>query len=179
MNFPNQMDNDRKEVIRILSQYHRLKLRQLKQCFPSISDSTLHSMLRRLEQQGRLCVREDFAICLPETEAAEGMTEAFDVLLDFFPEVSYHAPGEYPVTLTFFAREEGYDIIWIPEGKELLTIHALSQQPVSADSSQRLIALANIRQLEAVSRFPQTAAFCLVADGTVRYFKKQQGGIHG
>lgn len=173
MNFPNQTDHDRKEVIRILSQYHRLKLRQLTRCFPSISEGTMLSILRRLERQGRIRIGDTFVDCLPETSPVDGMTEAFDVLLDFFPEVSYHAPGEFPVTLTFFAREEGYDIIWLPEGRELLTIHALSQQAFSESGNQRLIAISSEKQLEAAIRLHQITAFCLVTDGKVQYFKKQ------
>lgn len=173
MKFLNQMDNDRKEVIRILSQYRRLKLRQLLRCFPSISESTMLSMLRRLGKQGRLMIRDSFAMGLPETEPAEGMEEAFDVLLDFFPEVSYHAPGEYPVTLTFFARENGYDIIWLPKGKELLTIHACSQHLNANSGNNRLVVLASAGQLEIASKLTDVAAFCLVIRGTVQYFKKQ------
>lgn len=173
MNYSNQTGNDRKEVIRLLSQYHRLKVQQLLRCFPAISESTMLSMLRRLERQGRICIGDNFVDYLPQTSPVEGMTEAFDVLLDFFPEVSYHAPGEFPVTLTFFAREDGYDIIWLPEGRELLTIHALSQQANSQNGNQRLVAISRKAQLNTASRLHQIAAFCLVTDGKIQYFKKQ------
>lgn len=171
MYFPNQTDNDRKEVIRILSQYHRLKLLQLFRCFPFISEATMRSILRRLERQGRIHIGVTFVDCLPETSPMDGLTEVFDVLLDFFPEVSYHAPGEFPVTITFFARDEGYDIIWLPEGRELLTIHALSQQTPA--KNQRLVVLANVNQLQMATRQATATAFCLAAEGNVQYFKKQ------
>lgn len=173
MNFPNQTDNDRKEVIHILSLYHRLKLCQLIRCFPSISEDTMLSMLRRLGKQGRLCIRDSLVISLPENKPTEGMEEVFDVLLDFFPEVSYHTPGEYPVTLTFFAKEEVYDVMWLPRGKELITIHAQSQQLQSSNGNHLLVVLANAEQLEMASKMKAVTAFCLVTDGIVQYFKKR------
>lgn len=179
MIYPNQTDSDRTEIIRVLSLYHRLELRQLIRLFPSIPESSLISLLKRLQKQGRVLLRDTAVSCLPEHEPADGMSEALDVLLDFFPEVTYHSPGEFPVTLTFFAREEGYDIICFPEGKELMIAHALSLQPHSEGANLRLVVLADIGQMEKACSLPDITAFCLVADGQVQYFKKQQGGSHG
>lgn len=179
MIYPNQADNDRKEIIRVLSLYHCLELRQLIGLFPSIPVPSLLSLLRRLQKQGRILLQDDAVKCLPEKEPVDCMSKAIDVLLDFFPEVTYHSPGEFPVTLTFFAREEGYEVISLPEGKELLVIHALSLQHRPVDGCQRLVVLADQRQLDKACRLPDIAAFCLVSDGQVQYLKKQQGGIHG
>lgn len=177
MNFPNQ-ENDRLEAIRILSLYHCLEIRQLARYFPHIPESTLPALLKRLEKQGRLSIRDSTVVCLPETAPADGIKETFDVMLDFFPEVSYHAPGSYPVTLTFFAREEGYDVIWLPEGKEILTAQALSLLPQTEGENQRLLVLSNKKQLEDAAKFPRITAFCLVSpDGSIQYFKK--GGTYG
>lgn len=179
MIYPNQTDNDRKEIIRVLSLYHRLELRQLIRLFPSIPEPSLLSLLKRLQKQGRILLQGTAVACLPESEPADGISEAFDVLLDFFPEVTYHSPGEFPVTLTFFAREEGYDIICFPEGKELMIAHALSLQSHSGDANLRLVVLADRGQMEKALSLPDITAFCLVEDGKVQYFKKQQGGSHG
>ena len=101
MIYPNQADNDRKEIIRVLSLYHCLELRQLIGLFPSIPVPSLLSLLRRLQKQGRILLQDDAVKCLPEKEPVDCMSKAIDVLLDFFPEVTYHSPGEFPVTLTF------------------------------------------------------------------------------
>ena len=77
--------------------------------FPQLSETAFHSILKQLQKQGRISLQESSVVHLPETECADGMEAAFDVLLDFLPEVTYHAPGEFPVTLTFFAREECYE----------------------------------------------------------------------
>ena len=136
MLYPNQTGSVHKEIIRLLSLYHRLKFRQMLLLFPQLSET------------------------------------AFDVLLDFLPEVTYHAPGEFPVTLTFFAREECYEVIWLPEGKELLVSHALSLQLRPPDNYQRLIVLSSETQLELAGRLPDVTAYCLPRNGKIHYYKK-------
>ena len=102
MLYPNQTGSVHKEIIRLLSLYHRLKFRQMLLLFPQLSETAFHSILKQLQKQGRISLQESSVVHLPETECADGMEAAFDVLLDFLPEVTYHAPGEFPVTLTFF-----------------------------------------------------------------------------
>ena len=134
--------------------------------------SAFHSILKQLQKQGRISLQESSVVHLPETECADGMEAAFDVLLDFLPEVTYHAPGEFPVTLTFFAREECYEVIWLPEGKELLVSHALSLQLRPPDNYQRLIVLSSETQLELAGRLPDVTAYCLPRNGKIHYYKK-------
>lgn len=179
MYYPNQTDSDRKEILRILSLYHQLELSQLIRLFPAIPEPVLLSLLKRMGKQGRLSLCGTSVQYLPETAPVEGMKEAFEVLLDFLPEVTYHSPGDYPVTLTFFAREESYDVIYLPPEKELLTAHALSLKPHSENSAQRLVVLSSKEQMEKISGLPDVTAFCLVSGQAVQYFKKQQGGTHG
>ena len=162
MLYPNQTGSVHKEIIRLLSLYHRLKFRQMLLLFPQLSETAFHSILKQLQKQGRISLQESSVVHLPETECADGMEAAFDVLLDFLPEVTYHAPGEFPVTLTFFAREECYEVIWLPEGKELLVSHALSLQLRPPDNYQRLIA----------GRLPDVTAYCLPRNGKIHYYKK-------
>ena len=152
MLYPNQTGSVHKEIIRLLSLYHRLKFRQMLLLFPQLSETAFHSILKQLQKQGRISLQESSVVHLPETECADGMEAAFDVLLDFLPEVTYHAPGEFPVTLTFFAREECYEVIWLPEGKELV--------------------LSSETQLELAGRLPDVTAYCLPRNGKIHYYKK-------
>ena len=138
--------------------------------FPQLSETAFHSILKQLQKQGRISLQESSVVHLPETECADGMEAAFDVLLDFLPEVTYHAPGEFPVTLTFFAREECYEVIWLPEGKELLVSHALSLQLRPPDNYQRLIVLSSETQLELAGRLPDVTAYCLPRNGKIHYY---------
>ena len=172
MLYPNQTGSVHKEIIRLLSLYHRLKFRQMLLLFPQLSETAFHSILKQLQKQGRISLQESSGVHLPETECADGMEAAFDVLLDFLPEVTYHAPGEFPVTLTFFAREECYEVIWLPEGKELLVSHALSLQLRPPDIYQRLIVLSSETQLELAGRLPDVTAYCLPRNGKIHYYKK-------
>lgn len=179
MNYPNQMETERKELLRILTLYRRLPLQQMFRFFPQIQEDILLSLLRQFQKQGRLSLKDSFVCCLPEVPPEDGMTAALEVMLDFFPEVTYHSPGDFPITLTFFAREEEFDVIWLPEGKELILSQALSLQPEPSSAGHTLIVLSNHRQLSFAPILPQTAAFCLAADGHIQYFKKQQGEHNG
>ena len=91
MLYPNQTGSVHKEIIRLLSLYHRLKFRQMLLLFPQLSETAFHSILKQLQKQGRISLQESSVVHLPETECADGMEAAFDVLLDFLPEVTYHA----------------------------------------------------------------------------------------
>ena len=73
---------------------------------------------------------------------------------------------------TFFAREECYEVIWLPEGKELLVSHALSLQLRPPDNYQRLIVLSSETQLELAGRLPDVTAYCLPRNGKIHYYKK-------
>ena len=95
MLYPNQTGSVHKEIIRLLSLYHRLKFRQMLLLFPQLSETAFHSILKQLQKQGRISLQESSVVHLPETECADGMEAAFDVLLDFLPEVTYHAPGAW------------------------------------------------------------------------------------
>lgn len=172
MLYPNQTGSVHREIIRLLSLYHRLEFRQMLLLFPQLSETAFLSILKQLQKQGRISLQGSSVVHLPETECADGMEAAFDVLLDFLPEVTYHAPGEFPVTLTFFAREECYEVIWLPEGKELLVSHALSLQLRHPNNYQRLVVLASETQLELAGRLPDVTAYCLPRNGKIHYYKK-------
>jgi len=94
------------------------------------------------------------------------------VLLDFLPQVSYHTASNYPVILTFFAKDEIYEVISVPSGKELLINHAVSTLPTT-ERPHRLVIVEAESQISKLD-FPCITAFCRVfPDGTIQYYKKQ------
>ena len=89
----------------------------------------------------------------------------------------YHAlsPAQlgrhFPVTLTFYTQSDAYDVIHIPEEKEMLMNHALSAY--KEDAPRRIAIVDNAGQIPLLD-FPGTAAFCTVAPGgEVQYYRKQ------
>ena len=58
--------------------------------------------------------------------------------MDFIGQVEYHAPGDFPVKLIFFANGELYEIVYAASGQEALINHATALAfPVSAPWMQR------------------------------------------
>lgn len=174
MNLKNkEQENDLTTIIRLLSMYHALSLRQLQKCFPTLSEEKLSMLLHRLEKSGRLAFSEewDMVLCSKEHTPNPAVTAAFWVLLDFLPEVIYHTVSEFPVALTFYTESDAYDVIYVPEEKEILINHALSVYP--QDAPRRLVIVSQPKQMSVI-RFPGIAAFCTITkDGQVQYYKKQ------
>lgn len=52
MLYPNQTGSVHKEIIRLLSLYHRLKFRQMLLLFPQLSETAFHSILKQLQKTG-------------------------------------------------------------------------------------------------------------------------------
>lgn len=168
----NGQDFHRKELVRLISLYRVLEFRQVARLFPDLSENALSTMLTKLKRQGRISMQGNFIYCCPCLDTDEEIIAAFDVLLDFFPEVVYHSPGEYPVKLTFFAKNEVFDVICVSEGKETLITHALSSMSNDSPESQKLVILSSLKQIGTMN-LSRISAYCLVSDGEVQYIKKQ------
>lgn len=168
-----EQENDLTTIIRLLSMYHALSLRQLQKFFPTLSEEKLSMLLHRLEKSGRLAFSEewDMVLCSKEHTPDMAVTAAFWVLLDFLPEVIYHTVSEFPVALTFYTEADAYDVIYVPEEKEILINHALSVCP--KDAPRRLVIVAKPTQMPQI-HFPGITAFCTITEnGQVQYYKKQ------
>lgn len=75
------------------------------------------------------------------------------------------------MSLTFYTNSNCYDVIHVPEEKEILINHALSDY--DEDAPKRLVVVDHTGQIPNL-HFPGIAAFCTVsADGRVQYYKKQ------
>lgn len=106
-----------------------------------------------------------------ECTANPSTMAAYWILLDFISDTIYHTVSDFPVSLTFYTNSDCYDVIHVPEEKEILINHALSDY--DEDAPKRLVVVDHTGQIPNL-RFPGIAAFCTVsADGRVQYYKKQ------
>lgn len=166
-------ENHLTQITALLSMYRALSIWQLKKLYPELEDAKLQGLLKRLEKGGRLALLPEQGLVLYTKDCAPNPSTlaALWVLLDFFPEVTYHTPSDFPVVLTFFTAKDAYDVIHVPEEKEILINHALSAY--KEDAPRRLVIVDRTEQIPLLS-FPGISAFCAVQpDGKVQYFRKQ------
>lgn len=168
-----QQESHLSEIIRLLSAYHALTLLQFEAFFPELTRQKLLLLLKKLEKTGRLTLIPERELvlytenCVPNPS----ILSAFWVLLDFREDITYHTVSDFPVTLTFYTQSDAYDVIHIPEEKEILMNHALSAY--KEDSPRRIAVVDNAGQIPLLD-FPGITAFCTVTpDGKVQYYRKQ------
>nr|WP_300815624.1 DUF5697 family protein [uncultured Acetatifactor sp.] len=168
-----QQESHLQEITRLLSMYHALMLPQLEALFPELTKQKLLFLIKRLEKTGRLAFLPERELVMYSNDCVPNpsILSAFWVLLDFREDITYHTASDFPVTLTFYTQSDAYDVIHIPEEKEMLMNHALSA--CKEDSPRRIAVVDHAGQIPLL-HFPGTAAFCTVApDGTVQYYRKQ------
>lgn len=161
------------EIIRIISMYQVLSFKQLLRTFPELGDNKLQIILSQLQKSGRIFFEQDTGLvfCAKECSFNPSTYAAYWVLLDFISDTTYHTISEFPVSLTFYTYTDCYDVIHVPEEKEILINHALSSYDTEAP--RRIVVVDNTRQISHL-HFPGIVAFCIVdTDGKVKYFKKQ------
>jgi len=168
-----QQESHLVEIIRFLYLYQALSLRQLRKLYPELPETTVRTLIRRLQKAGRLIwlPDKDLVLYSRDTVPNPDILSAFWVLLDFLPETIYHTVSDFPVALTFFTESEGYDVIHVPEEKEILINHALSSP--CKGTLKRLVVVERPEQMRLLT-FPDISAFCMVGkDGKVQYYKQQ------
>lgn len=174
MNHINQMQKKHlSEIIRIISMYQVLSFKQLLGTFPELGVNKLQTILKQLQKSGRIIFEQDTGLvfCSKDCSFNASTFAAYWILLDFISDITYHTISEFPVSLTFYTYTDCYDVIHVPEEKEILINHALSTYDTEAP--KRLVVVDNTEQISHL-HFPGIAAFCMVdSDGKVRYFKKQ------
>lgn len=158
------------ELVRTISLYKTLTGEQLYRMFPG-KEAVIQSLLSSLMKQGRIFYNQDTGrISITEecdSHVDFGMIAAFWVLLDFLPKAEFHSASDFPVKISFFCDGEGYDIVHIPTGEELLIAHALDNK----SESRLLVLVEEERQIEKL-QIQGVAAFCTVsASGKISYYK--------
>ena len=168
-----QQESHLSEITRLLSMYHALSPAQLGRLYPELTDAKLLRLLGRLEKAGRLAFLPERELILYSKDCVPNPSTlaAFWVLLDFKEDITFHTASDFPVTLTFYTQSDAYDVIHIPEEKEMLMNHALSAY--KEDAPRGIAIVDNAGQIPLLD-FPGTAAFCTVAPGgEVQYYRKQ------
>lgn len=159
-------------LLRIIRTYHTITFSQALRLFPQ-KEAAIRALIRKLIKQKRLYFDEEKNLLCDRPEAAEspdhGMIASLWVLLDFKKSILHHISSDFPVKITFFAQDEVYEIIYIPEEQESLINHALSIMP--KDNANRLVLLESEEQAPKIN-IPNTVAFCIVENETVNYYRK-------
>lgn len=168
-----QQESHLPEITRLLSMYHALRLPQLTRLYPDLTEKKLMRLLGRLEKAGRLALLPGQELILYTKDCAPDPSTlaAFWVLLDFWGDITFHTASDFPVTLTFYTQSDAYDVIHIPEEKEVLMNHALSTY--KEDAPRRIAIVDNAGRIPLL-HIPGIAAFCTVTPtGKVQYYRKQ------
>ena len=160
-------------ILKLLSTYKVLKQKQLIKLFPELSEEKTLLLIRQLKRKGRLFSQpeNDYVSCGNDFSPDPSLIAAIWVLLDFQPHVIYHNVGDFPIALTFYTKTDGFNIIHIPVGKEMLISHAMKRS--AEDDLTNLVVVDNTSQIPLIT-IPGVGAYCTVSqDGQVQYFQKQ------
>lgn len=160
-----------KELVRIMSLYGALPLRQVMALFPGRTES-MRNLISWYVKQKRLYYQPDSGMLLetPDREAVPGIEQAFWVLLDFLDRVEYHTASDFPAVISFFTEDDNFDIVVVPEGQENLISHALSYVD-SENAGKRLVVVDDPAQIPKLP-ISNVAGFCTVdTGGEVSYFQ--------
>lgn len=165
--------NEAAALLRIVTMYPGLNMQQLL-CFHPDKEEIIKTLLSHLQKQGRI-FQTDTGGYFPSGWAAKSdnsLIRAAWVLLDFIGQVEYHAPGDFPAKLIFFANGELYEIVYAASGQEALINHALRDD---RSGGRRIILVDNPEDIRRID-CPGISGFCTVdAAGQVHYFKKTGG----
>lgn len=159
------------EILRVMSLYGVLELRQVLELYPAKSE-TLRSLIAHLVKNRRLYLQQGYVKARPELSPNAAVLAAFWVLLDFIHKgcVEYHTISDFSVAINFFANEESYDIIVAAAANESVLCHAL--QYGARDDSKRIVIVEDAGQIKAC-RIPGAFLYCTVsAGGQVHYYQK-------
>ena len=160
-------------IATLLSTYQVLTIRQLDKLFPELSEEKVLLLLRQLERKRRIAYHPDSGYVCHSRECipSHSRIAAFWVMLDFQPHVTFHTVSEFPITLTFYTKADGFNIIHVPIGKEMLINQAMSGY--HDDDLTNLVVIDRVDQIPLLS-FPGIGAYCTVSeDGQVQYYQKQ------
>lgn len=161
------------EILKLVSTYKVLSQKQLIKWFPELPEKKTLSLIQQLQRKGRLfCLFEnEYVSCIKDYSPDFSLIAAFWLLLDFQPHVIYYTASDFPVTLTFYTKTDGFHVIHVPYGKELLINHAMGDY--ADDDLTNLVIVENISQISSLT-IPGVGAYCTVSpDGQVQYYQKQ------
>lgn len=159
------------ELLRVISAYKTLDIEQIYALFPN-KKQKIEQILKLFIKQGRCSYDATYGLLYygQECKVEKTVITCFWVLLDFIENIQYHLPADYPSVISFFAKEEIYEIAYVAEGQEIFIQYAFSVQGNKA-MSKRIIVVEQEEQI-AKCNIPDTVGFCMVsAAGEVSYYQ--------
>ena len=117
------------EMLHNISLYPGLTEEQLCRFFPE-KEATAKTLLAHMLKEGRIFCAENgryYANQEAQNGADKDLSRCVWVLLDFIDQVEYHTVGEFPAAILCFANGELYEIVPIPQGKEIMICQLLHQ----------------------------------------------------
>lgn len=166
------------EILRNISMYPGLTEDQLCRFHPEQS-KIISSLLIELCRQDRLLLTDSKQYYLNKAQQMAKpfpVNQAVAVLLDFINDVEYHAVGDFPVQIFFFAKGKFYEIVYVSKGTES-EFNWYLRSP-TRDGSCRLIVLDSIDQAASIN-VPDIIGFCIVhTDDSVEYYQWEADDDH-
>lgn len=159
-------------LLRDIAMYRVLTKEQLLRLYPG-KRNVIETLLSRLVWQCRIFEENGLFFATPECaeNIDRSLMAAIWVLTDFIDRVEYHAVGDYPAKLIFFADGTVYEVIHAAQGKETLLAHVMSGK--SNETSRYLVLVDDIEQIEEL-HLPNVSGYCTVSDtGEVTYYQKE------
>ena len=158
------------EIIRVLSAYKVLYYEQVCRLFPKKRE-TIEQIIRLLVKQNRIQYDETFDFLYYDNPSPDyRIISCFWVLLDFIEKADYHIPASYPAVISFFAKQEIYEIVSISEGEEKMMQYAF--QTLAAQFPAKRIVV--VEKPEQIPNCIITGAvgYCTVLqNGTIAYYQ--------
>ncbi len=162
------------ELLRVLSEYRTLQVAQIVKLFPGKNSESIKNLITLLAKQKRIYTDISYElISVDERGLCDfdlSLIKCFWVLLDFTSDMSYHCTADYPSKLIFFAKNEVYEVVYVPESQEASIISYFALKDID---SKRIIVVEEEKQIEYLD-IPDTVCFCTVNNtGTINYFTKE------
>lgn len=164
-------DNYASAVLSEISMYPGILEEQLLRLHPKKEEQTI-SVLRYLQRQGR--IKRDrrssyYSSSNTLRSEREEVIRCVWVLLDFMPDVEYHAASDYPVAISFFVRGEEYQIVHAATGNETLLSAVITHHKNII--AKRLVLVDTPEQIPLLV-FPGVIGYCTATiDGYIKYYK--------
>lgn len=162
--------NEAKELVEIITVYKVLKKEQLYAVIKNKDDSVKQSIIRYLDRKDRIFIH-DGIISADENWSKyydKGLIKAFWILLDFKDDVIFNKPGDFPVKIEFVTANGEYNIIVAEKGQENMLNTFFKK--VRDKNAKHLVVVQDEEQMYKFT-FPNISAFCIVEeDGNVSYY---------
>lgn len=159
-------------LLRDISMYQVLREKQLLGLYPG-KEKAVKSLLSYMVKQGRITQEDDYYCAGPGCmeRLDRSLLAAVWVLIDFIDRVEFHAVGDFPAKLIFFADDKVYEIVHAEQGRENLLTHLMSQK--GEDFSRFIVLVDTPEQIEELN-LPVVCGYCTVSqDGEVQYYQKE------